>query len=321
MTNGRAAAALVVALVAGVPLAAAQPAASELRITLLGTGNPRPSIERFGPAILIEAGPERVLVDAGRGTTMRLWQAGGKELLAGLTAVLLTHLHSDHVVGMPDVWLTGWLFGRREPLTVFGPAGTSAMMAALQTAFAFDVTTRGDIDEKLPEAGARVYAADIDPGVVIERNGLKVTAFAVDHGPVKPAYGYRVDYRGRSAVLSGDTRPNPAVVAQARGVDVLVHEVLSVEVERRATAMADPRAVDRVIAHHTTVEEAARIFEEAAPRLAVYSHIVPSPARAEDLVPATRKIYRGPLEVGYDMMMITIGDRIRVERRKPVPDE
>src|SRR5262245_57568678 len=102
-----------------------------IRVTLPGTGNPPPSIDRFGPSVLVEAGPERLLVDAGRGSTMRLFEIGSAPLLSGITAVLLTHLHSDHIVGLPDVWLTGWIFGRRGPLEIYGPAGTVDMSAGV----------------------------------------------------------------------------------------------------------------------------------------------------------------------------------------------
>lgn len=140
--------------------------APPLRVTLLGTGNPRPIPERYGPAILVEAAttpPTRILVDAGRGAAERLFTVGGRELLSGVQLVLLTHLHSDHVVGLPDVWLTGWLFGRARELSLKGPEGTAAMMGHLEKAYAFDVRVRRDIDEKLPGSGAVVDARDVPP--------------------------------------------------------------------------------------------------------------------------------------------------------------
>lgn len=291
----------------------------ELRITLLGTGNPRPSMDRFGPSILVEAGEQRLLIDAGRGATIRLFQLGKGAMLSSINAVLLTHLHSDHTVGLPDLWLTGWIFGRNTPLAVYGPPGTKAMMANLERAFEADIHTRRDIDERFPAAGIAVEASDVGPGIVFDKGGLRVTAFTVDHGPVAPAYGYRIDYQGRSLVLSGDTRPSDNLVEHARGVDVLVHEVVSPEAERRG-AQIDPARAAKVIAHHTTPEDAGRIFASVRPRLAVYSHIVPSLATARDLIPATRRTYKGRLVVGEDLMMITIGGQIRATRRKPIPD-
>ncbi len=292
------------------------PTDAGLRVTLLGTGNPRPSFERFGPSILIEtASGRRVLLDAGRGATMRLWQVGGAELLASVDVVLLTHLHSDHVVGLPDVWLTGWLFGRKTPLRVIGPRGTAELVEGLKRAYAFDVKMRRDVDERLPGTGAELVAEETGGGGVLDSGGLRVTAFAVDHGVVTPALGYRIDAGGRSAVFSGDTRPSEALVEAARGVDLLVHEVVSPEVERRVAKIQGKERIERVIAHHTTPEEAGRIFARAKPRLAVYSHIVPSPATAADLVPPTRKTYAGPLVVGEDLVEIDVGEKVTTKKR------
>ena len=298
---------------------------SLFRITLLGTGNPRPSPDRFGPSSLVEAGPYRVLVDAGRGATIRLLQAGGRDLLGGIDFVLLTHLHSDHTVGLPDVWLTGWIAGRERPLAVYGPEGTESMVRHLQRAYEFDVENRRDVLEKLPAAGAELQATEVTidkegaaARVVFDRDGLRILAFAVDHGPQTPAFGYRFEYAGRTAVFSGDCRPTPGLIVQAHGADVLVHEVVSPALLRRRSLLSDPEAIERIIGHHTTAEEAGRIFALARPRLAVYSHIVPSMATAADLVPATRKEYKGRLAVGYDLMTITIGEKIVLGRRSAV---
>ena len=284
------------------------------RVTLLGTGNPRPSIDRFGPSTLVEAGSTRLLFDCGRGATQRLFQIDGAALLRDIDAVFLTHLHSDHVVGLPDLWLTGWLFGRAWPLSVTGPKGTTAMATNLTAAFAFDLRLRQE-DDGRPAEGARLKAKDALPGAVLLKDGLSVVAFAVDHGPVKPAFGYRIEFEGRTLVLSGDTRATDAVAAQAKGADVLIHEVVSPEAERRLAAVDDPRAVDRILARHATPEDCGRLFARARPRLAVYSHIAPSPATEDDLVPPTRKFYDGPLEVGHDLMTITIGEKIDVTTR------
>ncbi len=310
-------AAILILLLAALRLYAAGPPgpAPALRITLLGTGNPRPMPGRYGPSILVEAAtapPTRILVDAGRGAAERLFTAGGRDLLSGIDLVLLTHLHSDHVVGLPDVWLTGWLFGRARALSVKGPEGTAAMMGHLEKAFEFDVKTRRDVDEKLPGAGVSVDAQDVRPDAPFEVSGVRVTPFLVDHGPVKPAYGYRIDYAGRSVVLSGDTRYSENLIAHAKGCDVLVHEVVAPEVERRASVMRDAVLTQRIIDHHTTPEDAGRVFTAVRPKLAVYSHIVPSPTTAKDLEGPTRKTWAGPLLVGEDLTVIEVGEKVVV---------
>jgi ribonuclease Z len=281
-----------------------------LKVTLLGTGNPRPSVERFGPSILVEAGKETLLFDRGRGATIRLSQAGVP--FSSVTALFLTHLHSDHVVGVSDLWLTGWIMGRKAPLRVWGPAGTVAMLNHLEEGYAFDVHVRRDVDEKLDAQGAVLTGKDIDEGVVYESSGVKVTAFLVDHGLVKPALGYRIDYQGHSVVLSGDTRPSDNLVKFARGTDVLVHEVFDADAYHEVNNSLTPEQRQRVREHHTTPEEAGKIFTKVAPKLAVYSHIVPPDV--PDVVPHTRKTYAGPLEVGEDLMVIEIGEQVRVRR-------
>ena len=297
---------LVVSLVAFTQLLYAQ----KLNVTLLGTGNPRPVMDRFGPSILVEAGDTKLLFDCGRGATQRLYQL--KIGFADLNTLFLTHLHSDHTVGIPDLWLTGWVMGRKTPLRIWGPDGTRAMADHLQHAYAFDIHIRRDVDEKLPAEGAAIWAHDIEQGQVFEEKGIKVTAFAVDHGPVKPAFGYRVDFAGRSVVLSGDTRFSENLIRFAQGVDVLIHEVLDPEAYNQADVTFTDEQKQKVIAHHTTPEEAGVVFARVKPKLAVYSHIVPP--EVPNVIPDTRKTYSGPLEVGEDLMSIEVGEQIQVHR-------
>lgn len=274
-------------------------AASVFRATLLGTGTPRPSMERFGPGILVEVGSEVLLFDAGRGGLQRLDQIGVS--YAALTGVFLTHLHSDHVVGLPDLWLCGWLVSQRTtPLPIWGPAGTEKMVAHLREAYQFDLNIRVEDDKAHPDGG-KLSASDVGEQVVLSRNGVTVRSFAVDHDPVKPALGFRIDYQGHSLVLSGDTRKSANLVAHAKGVNVLIHEVAAaskVELER-------PR-VRSVIAHHTTATEAAEVFREAGPQLVVYSHIVLRGATVEDVMRDTRKTYAGRVVMGEDLMTIDV---------------
>ena len=294
----------------------------DLKVTLLGTGRPDPAIDRFGPGTLVEAGNQALLFDSGRGVSQRLWQM--KMPLSRVDALFLTHLHSDHVVGIPDLWLTGWLptpFGRRTvPLQVAGPEGTRAMMSSLREAYQWDIRVRRD-GEGLPAAGVEVAARDIRQGVVYERDGLKVTAFEVDHGGIlQPAFGYRVDYGGRSVVISGDTRPSENLVAFARNADVVIHEVSAA----RPELLARSPVARRIVGFHTSPEDAGRIFERVKPKLAVYSHIVllttdpaiSAPALSE-LAPRTRTTYLGPLEIGEDLMTILIGQSVEVRRFVP----
>jgi ribonuclease Z len=282
--------------------------AQDFKLTLLGTGNPRPVMSRFGPSILVEAGKAKLVFDCGRGATQRLYQL--KIPYNDVTGLFLTHLHSDHTVGIPDLWLTGWVMGRDTPLPVWGPKGTKAMMKHLQEAYAFDIHIRRDVDTKLPGPGAEVVARDIEQGVVYDSGGVKVTAFLVDHGEIKPAFGYRVDYAGHSVTLSGDTRPSENLIRFAQGTDVLIHEVIDVPAYGDLSKSDTSEQTKKIIEHHTTAEQAGTVFLRVKPRLAVYSHIVPPDA--PEVVQHTRNTYSGPLELGEDLMSIEIGDKITV---------
>jgi ribonuclease Z len=285
--------------------------AQNIKVTLMGTGSPQPRMDRFGPSILVEAGGERLVFDCGRGATQRLEQI--KIHVGDITALFLTHLHSDHVVGIPDLWLTGWLTGRKAPLRVWGPTGTKNMMTHLQEAFEFDIHIRRDVDEKIPGQGALVEAKDVEEGVVYENGGVKVTTFFVDHGLVKPALGYRVDFEGHSVVLSGDTRPSENLIHWAKGTDLLIHEVIDPEafIQERGK-LFKPEMVRQILGHHTTPEQAGTIFETVKPKLAVYSHVIPG--GGQNFVALTRKTYAGPLELGEDLMTIEIGEKVVVQR-------
>jgi ribonuclease Z len=285
--------------------------AQDMTVTLLGTGAPPPVMSRFGPSILVEAGGKKFLFDAGRGAMQRLAQLNVR--WQDIDGVFLTHLHSDHVVGFPDLWLTGWLVGpgRDRPLQVWGPSGTEDMMSHLVTAFEFDIRHRLFDDRASPD-GVVILARDIGEGVVLELDGVKVSAFQVDHSPVRPAFGYRVDFGGRSVVLSGDTRVSENLIRHSQEVDLLVHEVAAPESFQRAGV--DPERASSVIAHHVTPEQAGEVFARTRPRLGVYSHIVQPIATEQDLIPPTRLTYDGPVEMGEDLMVIEIGERVVVRR-------
>jgi ribonuclease Z len=288
--------------------------ADDFLVTLLGTGMPVPSPDRFGNSTLIEAGGQRLVFDMGRGVTIRLWQ---KQIpLGSIDAHFLTHLHSDHINGLSDLWLSGWIQtafgGRKKPFTIYGPAGTEEMMAHLWEAFSEDRRIRIE-DEKNPLAGIQVDAHDVKPGVVYEKNGVVVTAFEVDHGDlIKPAYGYKITYRNHTVVISGDTRYHVNVEKAARGADLLIHEVAMIP-EKLFAQFPVYRAI---YDHHISPELAGKLFTATRPKLAVYSHLVlsglpksgipyPTP---EELLAATRKTYDGRVVVGADLMGFKIDD-------------
>ena len=279
------------------------------RVTLLGTGTPEPDPDRFSASTLIEAGDQKILIDVGRGATIRLNQLHIP--LSRIDVVFFTHYHSDHTVGLPDLLLTGWLpppsFGHRTlPLRVIGPVGAKNLLSGLAIAYAADIKGREE-EQHLPPGGVAATVEEFtQDGVVYDKGGVRVTAFEVDHG-IKPAYGYRIDYDGRSALFSGDTRMNENVVKHGKGVDLLVHEVLVMNPE-----LAKQPAFAKVLSIHTTPSQAGTIFTRTHPKLAVYSHIgslgapnAPAPSIA-DIATETRTTYKGPFIIGADLMSFDI---------------
>lgn len=302
---------LVAAIALLLCLVAKDVCGQEIVVTLLGTGSPIPEVERFGPSILVQAGSQTLLFDAGRGAHQRLLQAA---VPAGqIDAVFLTHLHSDHIIGIPDLWLTGWLQSRRNrPWDVFGPSGTLAMTNALKVAFSVDIKARVEETGGLvPAAGAEINAHEISPGLVYEHDGVRVSAIRVDHRAIAPAYGYRIDYSGRSVVLSGDTSVSSSLAEAAAGTQLLVHEVF----QASDALLKDNPGMARVKTFHVDAAEAGAVFQRVRPKLAVYSHIILPGVSVDELVKRTRVTYSGPLVVGEDLMRFVVGDDVAVYRR------
>jgi ribonuclease Z len=297
---------------------------SGLRVLLLGTaGGPRSRAQGLGISTLVLAGPEKLLFDCGRGMTTGMAALAINP--ADVTKVFLTHLHSDHIISLPELYLFPWASqGRNKPLQVWGPDGTRSMMKHLQEAFAFDIHIRRDVDEKFSAEGIKVLATDIREGVVYEANGVKVTAFLVDHGPVKPAFGFRVDYHGHSVVVSGDTRPSDNLIKFSQGVDLLIHEVGGWKQDPLLVGPPDEPYPDPGVRetrreriaindHHTDGTEAGQVFQRVKPKLAVFSHATASAAT----LALVRQNYAGPVEFGEDLMTIEVGDTVSVHRFAP----
>ena len=308
----------LLALLLGATVSTQTKADSDFKVTLLGTGTPIPDPDRFGPSTLVEAGNKKLLFDAGRGVPIRMRQIGLRE--SKIDVLFLTHYHSDHTAGIPDIWLTGWLGNsRQEPFRLIGPVGAKSLMANLESAYALDIKIRLE-DEKLPPEGIATVVEEFEKdGVVYDKDGVKVIAFTVDHGAaIKPAVGYRIEYKGRAVVISGDTRYDQNVIKYGTGVDLLIHEVCIA----RPELLSNP-IIQRIVDHHTSPREAGQVFSLAKPKLAVYSHLVflasdkVPRATVDDIVAGTRETYSGPLQVGEDLMSFEIGDTVTVSPRKP----
>lgn len=282
--------------------AATSVAAAQTRVVLLGTGNPNADPERSGPSLAIVVNGSAYLVDAGPGLVRRAEAArrhGVAELAQpNLRIVFLTHLHSDHTLGLPDLMFTPWVLGREAPLEVYGPRGTRDMTRHLAAAYAEDVRRRLDGWQPQNRTGWRVDPHEIRPGLVYADSNVRVIAFRVSHGNWEEAFGYRFETADRSIVVSGDTRASDAVVEACRGCDVLVHEVYSDSGFRTL-----PPAWQRYHAQfHTSASALAELATRAQPGLLVLTHLLSwGGVPPDSILGEVRRGYGGRVVLGKDL--------------------
>jgi len=271
-----------------------------IQITLLGTGSPLPSPDRAGPATLIRAGAASVLVDCGRGVVMRLAAAG--VLPVGLSAVLLTHLHSDHITDLNDVVTTQWIMTNEPvPLRVFGPVGTQQVVDGLLAMLALDQGYRLEHHEDLRHPPL-VEVTEVQPGDVFEVAGASVSVYETDHRPVAPTVGYRLEHAGKVVALAGDTVPCEGLDQLCSGADLYVQTVVRADLVR---AIPNSRIQD-ILDYHSTVEQAAQTAERAGVKTLVLTHYVPPLVRGqeEEWRALVSERFSGEVVLGDDLLSV-----------------
>lgn len=276
-------------------------AVTRTRVVLLGTGTPNANPDRSGPAVAIVVDGTPYLVDCGPGVVRRAAAAHASGVAAlevtNLRRLFVTHLHSDHTVGLADLILTPWVLGRDEPLAVYGPPGIAAMTEHILAAYEQDIRIRVDGLEPANDVGYRVEAHEIGPGVVYHDDKVVVTAFAVEHGSWEHAFGFRFDTLDRVVVVSGDTTPSRNLIENAKGCDVLIHEVYSQSgFDRR-----EPQWQRYHSRFHTSTTELARIAETVQPRLLILYHQLLWGSTEGELLDEIRRGYDGIVVSGRDL--------------------
>jgi len=301
--NPRTATSLSIALVAAVAFFGCSKGTVEAptpkprtRVILLGTGNPNADPERHGPATAITVDDAVYLVDFGPGVVRRAAAAGLP--MEKLSRAFATHLHHDHTSGYADLIFTPWTLERTEPLEVYGPPGIAKMTEHLLAAYSEDVALRLDGLEPANKAGYKVNAHEIAPGVIYKDDNVTVKAFAVPHGSWKYAFGYRFETTDRIIVISGDTTASPAVEENARGADVLLHEVIC----GAGLAKRTPDWKAYHTAFHTTAPDLGHIAARAKPKLLLLHHVLLSGCTEDQLL---KEIYdagfTGRTVIGKDL--------------------
>lgn len=275
-------------------------ASAQTQVILLGTGTPYPDPHAWGPATAVVVNKRVFLFDAGVGVMRQLNAAGLP--INGPEAVFITHLHSDHTLGYPDLILTSWIMRRSKPLLTYGPTGLKRMTNHLLAAFAEDIDIRTRGLEREVAGGYRVDVHEITPGVVYDHDGVRVTAIKIRHGSWKQAFAYRIDTPDRSIVISGDTSPSEALVSAAKNADVLVHEVYlarHIEPENRPGGEFWPQYMREF---HTSEVELGRIATRANVKLLLLSHTMRFGGTDEELISGLKASgFNGQIIVGTDL--------------------
>ncbi len=280
---------------------------SRTKVVLLGTGNPNADPEHSGCSIAVIVDDASYLVDMGPGLVRQataLSPRWGGEIEAlqvqNLKRVFVTHLHSDHTVGFPDLLLTPWVLGRAEPLQVYGPEGIAEMAQHITTAYREDIKYRLYGLEPANNQGWRIDAHEISEGVVYQDEKVKVEAFRVSHGSWPNAFGYRFTTPDKVIVVSGDTAPNENLIKFSEGADILLHEVYYKE----AYDKKDDFWHDYHRKNHTSTLELGEIANRVKPGTLVLYHILFWDADDEDLLAEIARVYDGKVIVGSDLMVI-----------------
>jgi ribonuclease Z len=275
-----------------------------IEVTLLGTGSPIPDANRAGPSTLLRAGGQTFLVDCGRGVQQRLTAAGAGA--NGLTALLLTHLHSDHIADLGDVIITRWVTTFTPdppPFQIIGPPGTAEVVDATLKAFGFDIGYRiahhADLTSP-PPLEVREYTE----GVVWDRDGVQIRVAPTDHRPVAPTIGFRVEHNDASVVLAGDTVPCASLDALAKGAGALVHTVIRKDL---VEAMPMQRIKD-ICDYHSSVEEAAATAARAGVGILILTHYVPgiAPGQEDDWRALAASAFDRQIELGDDLHRVEV---------------
>tara|TARA_Y100000746_G_C15440517_1_gene422627 strand:- start:522 stop:1433 length:912 start_codon:yes stop_codon:yes gene_type:complete len=276
----------------------------DTRLVLLGTGTPNAEPDRSGPSLAIIVKDQSYIVDFGPGIVRqanKLYTQDNDAYLSlkpsNLKVAFLTHLHSDHTTGYPDLIFTPWVLERDTPLKVFGPKGIKSMTENVLNAYGSDIRYRIDGSEPANETGWDVVAEEIDEGIIYKDDLVEVLAFKVNHGAWKDAFGYKFITADKTIVVSGDTAPSDKLIEMAKDSDILVHEVYSQSgFDRRSDVWKNYHSK-----HHTSTNELAEIAKITKPKLLLLTHILFWGSSEEDIIEEIRSNYSGKVIVGEDL--------------------
>ncbi|MDX1431003.1 MAG: MBL fold metallo-hydrolase [Gammaproteobacteria bacterium] len=278
-----------------------------MRVTLLGTGCPSVDTDRFGPGLLVGGADVNLLVDCGSGVTQRLVAAGCPG--THIDALLLTHLHSDHLVDLYQLIVSSWHAGRHRPQRVIGPPGTRAYVEGLMALWAPERELR-IVHERRPSTAAfEIEVEEIAGGQTLAFGGMTVEVVRVDHRPVRDAFGFVFAEEGARVAVSGDTTYCMALIEAARDADLLVHEVFIHSELEVVPGVRTAETIANVASYHTLSDVVGKVAAEANARCLMLTHFVPPRFDRRALLAEVRESYLGPVLIGEDLMSFDTGDR------------
>ena len=282
-----------------------------IKVTILGSGTPRISFERFSQSILIEHKQDKYLFDAGRGALIRLYQSN--ILPNEIKNIFITHLHSDHILGFSDILMTGWVYHRDSPLQIYGPEGTKNFVKNTLKAYEDDINVRIQDPENLDILGLQSNVVTIYDGFNYQNNGLTIEAFSVKHEPFTHAFGFKIYNSKYCVVISGDTTYSETVIEKAKGCDLLIHEIAHAS-EHTLKKYSKAKGV---ISYHTNAVEVSDIINKTYPRLTVLNHVLSLDGSSdEEILNLIKQKTNHDVLIAKDLMTIDIKDEIYIYKQK-----
>ena len=276
------------------------------RLVLLGTGCPAPSHKRFGPSTLLEINGKRYLFDTGSGVTQRLNELGLKS--SDIDLVFITHMHSDHIVDLYQLYISGWHQGRNKPFKIIGPVGIKHFFIKQLESYFDELKLRKEYEMRPNEVGLDYEIIEIDDDFKLDNKNLSIKPFYVDHAPVNPAYGFKINFKKnkteKSIVISGDTKKSENLIKEALNSDILVHELfVDLEMDEKRMTL---ETVKNVSKYHTTPKDVGDIASQSNTKNLVLTHFVPPNFDEEKVLSEIKQYYEGNIYIGYDLFTIEI---------------
>jgi len=275
-----------------------------MHLTLLGTGCPAVHAQRYGPAQIVRHGDTKLLVDCGSGVTQRMAQAGfsGRDI----DAVLLTHLHSDHIIDLFQLVISSWHQGRDRPQRVFGPPGTYSYVDGLVSLWQSEMERRIEHERRPSALALQTEVTEIKPGEEVEFGALRLRAVEVDHKPVRHAYGFVFESDQAKLVISGDTRPCDALTQAAQGADLLLHEVFVHHEMKIEAGVRSAETIEQVASYHTLSSDVGKVAARAGVKWLALTHFVPPDCDTDALAKEIAADFDGKITMGEDLMTLDV---------------